>query len=209
MDPVLWDLKQPLPFRKINFDAICSVSAIHFLCGPQDEEQRCRNFFSSLYAMHSMKKFSFQFFPEIPFKLLQAARKAGFSNARLVLDHTHHTKAFRWYLINDEAKNKSNCRLYSNFDNREIFLPPEENVSCCLQIENGGIERSHEEWVKRDHVKRARHLLRKFKHDPSLISNKSTIKLVTDLIESFGIGTTTEELQEPENLQKLLHILHY
>ena len=209
MDCVLYDLAQPLPFRENSVNCVISVSAVHYVCHGKKEEEnesRASAFMKSLsIAMQENAAVSMQFFPESPRIaecLARAAKCNGMSSLTLLLDYTHHTKAYRWFLTSWPATRR--CILAEALVG-EIQTP----LACvlCLESFQAFPNKSHLEWAINDHCKRARQAMRKYKRDPKLIEHATLVPLAERLIREFGEAASLDNLKDAYH-SKLHHILH-
>lgn len=214
VDFVLWDLKQKLPFRNNSFDFTTSTSAIHFLCGPTNELQRCEQFFSSLKKI-CKNDFCFQFFPEkstVPKLLLNSAIQYYNKKSTLVLDYTHKTKAFRWFLSsNSKSSTIKKCQLAMRAPKTTDFLGIDNNLSigCCLSIvvdnNTQDLFKKHLEWMKKHHCKEARTLIRKYNFNKELLSS-TEIALTEKLIINLGMNPSLDDVfANYDKVEKIVH----
>ena len=215
MDCVLYDMAQPLPFRENAFNCAISVSALHYVChGKKDKQARAEAFMQSFAAVvgdgeqEKEKMFAMQFFPETPADadcLAVAAKKCGVSSLSLLLDYTHHTKAYRWFVTSWSCVRR--CVLAE-----ALIGPMESRVCCvlCLDRYETFPDAVHLAWAISDHCKRARQAMRQYKRDPKLIQHEALVPLAKRLIELLGENATLDELKEAyrDKLHPILHPLN-
>jgi len=199
MDVIRADMQQPMPFRKGCFDNAISVSALHYLV--KDGLKHCmQSLVSSVNG-----KVGIQFYPkdEVYANLLRrVALDAGWGDASLVLDQPHHTQANRWYLFLSPNKCEPSpiCRMYH-----------QPNTSCyfradfCLE----SIDEAHSQWMKDEHARFARKILRTNRHGDSNL-DPVILQLVKELRQAIGVTSTIPPLDEFKNshFQILDTVLH-
>lgn len=109
--------------------------------------------------------------------LKDAASAAGWNEAKLVVDRTHHTDARRWYIVCCKQKRSQKrencvCRLYSAESGAcvqcALLVSDEETKSPQNSGSFAAAFSLHRAWVAQDHIKRARSLIRRLNHDGSV-----------------------------------------
>ncbi len=185
LDYVLADMRQRQPFRDGCFERCVSVSALHYLARSADELATCLGGARAVVgAGGAPRRAAFQFFPaqpeeELP-RVLNAARAVGWRSAAIVLDQTHHTASYRYYLqLHDGGASDGadrECRLYP---------PGSKCVLCCSSTAR--VPAEHLDWVRGEHCRAASSLLRSLRRDPALLVDPAQRALAGELAAALGL----------------------
>lgn len=229
------DLSQPLPFRSHVFDLAYSVSAVHYLAQDsttRSAEQRISALTRTLrqcLVTENAKPCVLQAYltreSKAVDKFAEVAMKDGWALCDLVVDQAHESPAERdfLYLLDSQQKSPAvssrppRCSLYKH-----------AMASCALAMEswtkaNGiptvKLDGAHRAWMRREHDRYARRIVRLHKRcatDASLDhasplgedGKEEAERLQQVLKEAEELKSNSEEHWEEERMRMILEVLH-
>lgn len=196
-DWILTDISQPLPFRDGAFDGATSIGVLHYLL--QDAEgntslERLQNLFRSIRCcVQPRSPVVFQFFPRREQQdantIRNVARECGLL-AELVCDSCYHSQSMRWFLwVCSPVAHDSQISSMEPPPAHACALFHPREALCFLGLVEwtraGGLplpspSQEHADWLQNEHVKFARHLIRKLNNLENGQNNPRKRKIAED-----------------------------